>query len=68
MNYHIKSNKGYWLSGGFGYTKKKSEAGIFTSEELLNHNLDGCTLLQVEPHGYGKFSIKQIQPTAQGKT
>ena len=27
--YLIKSDKGYWLPGGFGYTSNKAEAGRF---------------------------------------
>ena len=29
--YLIKSDKGYWLPGGFGYTSNKAEAGRFQS-------------------------------------
>ena len=42
--YRIKSEKGYWLSGGFGYTPNKAEAGLFTSSQLDELFIDGCTL------------------------
>lgn len=47
MKYQIKSHRGYWLQGAFGYTSKRSEAGVFSKQDLLNLNLDGCTLLEV---------------------
>lgn len=48
--YYIKSEKGYWLENGFGYTKNKKEAAVFTliQMEALRLNLDGCTLYAAE--------------------
>lgn len=42
--YLIKSDKGYWLPGGFGYTSNKAEAGRFSVADMASLNLDGCTL------------------------
>lgn len=44
--YYIKSEKGYWLHNGYGYTDKKDKAGLFTFDDMsrLCLNLDGCTL------------------------
>lgn len=44
--YYIKSEKGYWLPKGYGYTDCKTKAGAFTLKDmdLFGLNLDGCTL------------------------
>lgn len=42
--YYIKSEKGYWLPKGMGYTQKQSEAGVFSLRDMESLNLDGCTL------------------------
>lgn len=43
--YLIKSESGYWLAGGYGYTQLQSEAGRFEVEDFAEFNLDGCTLI-----------------------
>lgn len=48
--YYIKSEKGYWLPGGYGYTKNKADAGVFTLADMQQLALDGCTLELA--HGY----------------
>ena len=56
--YLIKSDKGYWLPGGFGYTSNKAEAGRFSVADMASLNLDGCTLSlfrEDKPFGRGKF-------------
>lgn len=45
--YHLESEKGYWLAGGFGYTKSLTDAGRFSLDDMKNHNIDGCTLHRV---------------------
>lgn len=45
--YHIESEKGYWLSGGHGYTKSLPDAGRFSLHDMEQHNIDGCTLHKV---------------------
>lgn len=57
--YIIKSDKGYWLAGGFGYTNKKTEAGQFSTDELASHNLDGCTLYRCARPRPSRFT-KQV--------
>lgn len=49
LRYFIKSEKGYWLPRGEGYTKDVDKAGRFTLEEMIGFgfNLDGCTLTRV---------------------
>lgn len=42
--YHIVGEKGYWLQDCYGYTKKRSEAGVFSLSDMERYNLDGCTL------------------------
>ncbi|MGX4864428.1 hypothetical protein [Escherichia coli] len=37
--YLIKSDKGYWLPGGFGYTSNKAEAGRFSVADMASLNL-----------------------------
>lgn len=37
--------RGYWKPGGFGYTENINEAGIFTNFDLINYNLNECTLI-----------------------
>lgn len=44
MRYHIKSERGYWLPGGHGYTQDRAQAGVFTLADMEAFNLDGCTL------------------------
>lgn len=46
--YLIKSEKGFWMPGGFGYTDKETEAGNFHDDELPFLNLDGCELIATE--------------------
>ena len=49
MKYRIKSERGYWLPKGHGYTQKEQEAGTWTLAEMDAEGLllDGCTLLRV---------------------
>lgn len=47
--YHIVSDKGFWLPKGYGYTQDIKQAGIFTLAEMEPLQLDGCTLQAVEP-------------------
>lgn len=47
MRYYIKSEKGYWLTGGYGYTDDRALAGAFTLADMESLNLDGCTLERV---------------------
>lgn len=42
--YYIKSDKGYWLPGAYGYTQSKKEAGIFSLVDMEKLALDGCML------------------------
>ena len=55
MNYYIRSEKGYWKAGGFGYSDNEESAGVFTLRQMdeLGLNLDRCTLYsaadQVDP-------------------
>ena len=56
--YLIENEKGYWLPGGFGYTKDESEAGRFSMSDLAQFNLNACTLTlyrEKKPRGPGKF-------------
>jgi len=56
--YLIKSDRGYWLPGGLGYTENKGEAGRFSVADMHEHNLDGCTLQRdaaVRPRAAGQF-------------
>lgn len=46
--YYIKSEKGYWLPGGYGYTKNKADAGIFSLADMEMLVIDGCTLEAVK--------------------
>ena len=46
--YYIKSEQGYWLPSGYGYTKSKAEAGVFSLLDLEHLALDGCTLEAAE--------------------
>lgn len=50
LQYYIKSEKGYWLPRGSGYTSDKKQAGVFTIQEMADQNLslDGCTLERAE--------------------
>lgn len=45
--YHIESEQGYWLAGGFGYTRSLADAGRFSLNDMERHNIDGCTLHRV---------------------
>jgi len=47
VTYVIESAKGFWLPGGYGYTKDFAKAGRFPASELVKYNLDGCTLHRV---------------------
>nr|WP_219723102.1 helicase RepA family protein [Akkermansia muciniphila] len=42
--YLIKSDKGYWLPGGFGYTSNKAEAGAHLSAEERQAVADGLLI------------------------
>ena len=44
--YYIKSEKGYWMTNGYGYTQCRTKAGLFSLADMerLSLNLDGCTL------------------------
>lgn len=42
--YLIKSERGWWLPKGYGYTQDLAQAGRFTLEDMAAFNLDGCTL------------------------
>lgn len=46
--YYIKSKKGYWLPGAYGYTRNKAEAGVFSLADMETLALDGCTLEAAE--------------------
>lgn len=48
--YYIKTEKGYWLAGGYGYTRNKTDAGVFSLADMERLHLDGCTLELA--HGY----------------
>lgn len=43
--YHLKSDKGYWLPGGYGYTHDIKKAGRFALSDIREFNLDGVTLI-----------------------
>lgn len=45
--YHLKSDKGYWLPGGYGYTHDIKKAGRFSLADIWDFNLDGVTLIAV---------------------
>ena len=49
MKYRIKSEKGYWLPKGHGYTQDPTKAGTWTLAEMAEASLhlDGCTLERV---------------------
>lgn len=51
MVYVIESGRGYWLSGGNGYTSDPAQAGHFPAADLVRFNLDGCTLHLVRVGG-----------------
>lgn len=65
--YFIKSERGYWLSGGQGYTQSEHQAGIFTTDDLNRHNLDGCTLYNApdqatrDRHAKGDYSAPAVK-------
>lgn len=42
MNFLIWSGKekAWWKPDGMGYTKKRSEAGVFSVEQVASHRLD----------------------------
>lgn len=44
MYYYIKTGPKYWKPKGYGYTKNREEAGVFTLKDMEAFNLDGCTL------------------------
>mgnify|MGYP006894384825 FL=1 len=46
--YLIKSERGWWLPKGYGYTKDRAQAGRFTLADMAAFNLDGCTLYKAE--------------------
>lgn len=48
MHYRIKSNKGYWTQGGYGYTPFANSAGVFSAADLSKYDLDGCKLTRVK--------------------
>ncbi len=41
--YYIKTGLEYWKPKGYGYTKNREEAGVFTLKDMEKLNLDGCT-------------------------
>ena len=49
MKYRIKSERGYWLPKGHGYTREAAKAGGWTLAEMDAEglHLDGCTLERV---------------------
>ena len=46
--YLIKSERGWWLPKGYGYTQDRAQAGRFTLADMEAMNLDGCTLYKAE--------------------
>ena len=46
--YYIKTGLEYWKPKGYGYTKNREEAGVFTLKDMEHLNLDGCTLERAE--------------------
>ena len=46
--YLIKSERGWWLPKGYGYTQDRALAGRFTLADMEAFNLDGCTLYKAE--------------------
>ncbi|EQV74931.1 hypothetical protein G891_04707 [Escherichia coli KOEGE 68 (182a)] len=46
--YLIKSERGWWLPKGYGYTQDRAQAGRFTLADMAAFNLDGCTLYRAE--------------------
>lgn len=52
FNYYILLGGEYWKPDGRGYTTKKTEAGVFTLEDMIkkDFNLDGCTLVRAPGH------------------
>lgn len=46
--YYIKTGLEYWKPKGYGYTKSREEAGVFTLKDMEELNLDGCTLERAE--------------------
>jgi len=46
--YLIKSERGWWLPKGYGYTQDRAQAGRFTLADMEAFNLDGCTLYKAE--------------------
>lgn len=49
--YYIKTGLEYWKPKGYGYTKNREEAGVFTLKDMEKLNLDGCTLERAEVAG-----------------
>lgn len=48
--FYIKSDKGYWLPGAYGYTQDKQKAGVFSLADMERLALDGCTLEAANGH------------------
>lgn len=51
MQYKIKSDKGWWMPEGLGYTKDVAKAGRFRWDEMGAFNLDDCTLYRIHRCG-----------------
>lgn len=62
MYYYITSHKGFWRSGGLGYTQDKEEAGIFSIYDFEDQNLDGCTLVSASAINYNLQKIAEGNP------
>jgi hypothetical protein len=66
MRYHIKSERGYWLPGGYGYTQDHAEAGVFSLADMEAFNLDGCSLERAA-EGEGASQQQPVQLRAVGE-
>lgn len=49
----LESGLEYWKPKGYGYTKNREEAGVFTLKDMEKLNLDGCTLERAEVFASG---------------
>ena len=59
--YYIKTGLEYWKPKGYGYTKSREEAGVFTLKDMEELNLDGCTLERAEA---GRWRVSKGHPLA----
>ena len=55
--YYIKTGLEYWKPKGYGYTKNREEAGVFTLKDMEKLNLDGCTLERAELTSSPTFAL-----------